>query len=69
MKNRSRFYLVLVSLIAVATVLAGCSPIEDTNGAADKSLAAITDAELATRVSGSISKGSSSMKGTPTMNR
>ncbi len=69
MKIRSRFLLTLILIIASAVVLAGCSPIEDTNGEADKSLATITDAELATKISGSISKGSSSMKGTPTMNR
>ena len=59
----------ILSVFLLLTVLTACSPIEDTNGPADKTLAQITDSELATKVSGSISKGSSSMKGTPTMNR
>ena len=59
----------ILSVFLLLSVMTACSPIEDTNGPADKTLAQITDSELATKVSGSISKGSSSMKGTPTMNR
>lgn len=59
----------ILSVFLLLTVMTACSPIEDTNGTSDKTLAQITDSELATKVSGSISKGSSSMKGTPTMNR
>ncbi|MDD2393976.1 MAG: hypothetical protein PHV88_07955 [Eubacteriales bacterium] len=59
----------ILSVFLLLTVMTACSPIEDTNGTSDKTLAQITDSELATKVSGSISKGSSSMKGTPTINR
>lgn len=59
----------ILSVFLLLSVMTSCSPIEDTNGTSDKTLAQITESELATKVSGSISKGSSSMKGTPTMNR
>ena len=59
---------ILAGVIMMMT-LTSCSPIEDTNGEADKSLATITETELATKVSGSISTGSSKKSGTPTMIR
>lgn len=64
-----RIRSIVLILILLTLILAGCSPIEDTNGPDDKSLATITDAELATKVSGSISIGNSAKKGTPTMRR
>jgi hypothetical protein len=69
--ERTMKKLPIIALIGIMVVfmLTSCSPIEDTNGESDKTLATITDTELATKVSGSISTGSSQKSGTPTMIR
>lgn len=60
----------LSGLLAVLLLfaLAGCKPIEDTNGEADKTLVTLTGERLKT-ISGSIKMGSSKKSGSPTVQR
>ncbi len=69
MNKTYKAFFLSAAVVMILISSSACSPIEDLNGETDKSLATLTDQQLAEKVSGSISKGSSSMKGSPTMNR
>ncbi|MHB1153481.1 MAG: hypothetical protein ACYCWE_15505 [Eubacteriales bacterium] len=56
-------YILLIIIFALL-LFTGCSPIEDTNGEADKSLVTITEEKLKT-ISGSVSTFNSQKTGSP----